>query len=634
MEGLFCWSFFLYISFRMRIPDDKIDEVRSSSDIVDVISAHVRLKKRGKNFLGLCPFHQEKTPSFTVSSEKQMYHCFGCHKGGNVFTFVMEFEKVSFVEAVRALAERSGITLPSEHISSEQQTETEALYAVCRFAGLHFYNNLTKTDEGRSALEYFHSRGFTDDSIRNFGLGYALNGWDGLLRRGTEGGLKVDHLLAAGLIRKREDGTYYDYFRGRAMFPIFSAAGRVIAFGARKMNNDDPLGKYINSPETPIYNKSRVLFGLFHSKDSIRGEDNAFMVEGYADLISLFQSGIHNVVASSGTALTEEQLRLLGRYSKKLTLVYDADSAGSSATERGVDLALEQDFDVRVVELPEGEDPDSYVRKAGPKEFRRKADEAVSFIDFKAKQFKKLGAFMTAEGKVQAVRSIVQSIAKMKDELKRNFYVKEVSEKYDIYESVLYRELERWTGKQRDGRREIPGVQKVPIYGTEIADVTTLKSSGVPPAERDILKLLLEGRRDVLEFIVKNVAVAQFTNPGTKNLAGVLFSHWRDVGEIHAQAILNELKDDGLKSFLTDVSLSKYELSKGWTEKEIDEPDSMQIAKDAIALLKKQSLKKEIEENQRMLKEATQKGTDKMPFILRHQELLKQMKELENPANV
>ncbi|MEK7748858.1 MAG: CHC2 zinc finger domain-containing protein, partial [Bacteroidota bacterium] len=179
----------------MRIPDDKIDEVRSASDIVDVISSHVRLKKRGKNFLGLCPFHQEKTPSFTVSSEKQMYHCFGCHKGGNVFTFVMEFEKVSFIEAVRALAERAGITLPSGHISSEQQTETEALYAVCRFAGLHFYNNLTKTDEGRSALEYFHSRGFTDDTIRNFGLGYALNGWDGLLRRATEEGLKTEHLL-------------------------------------------------------------------------------------------------------------------------------------------------------------------------------------------------------------------------------------------------------------------------------------------------------------------------------------------------------------------------------------------------------------------------------------------------------
>jgi len=617
----------------MRIPDDKIDEVRSASDIVDVISSHVRLKKRGKNFLGLCPFHQEKTPSFTVSSEKQMYHCFGCHKGGNVFTFVMEFEKVSFIEAVRALAERAGITLPSE-TSPEKQTETEALYAVCRFAGLHFYNNLTKTDEGRAALEYFHSRGFTDDTIRNFGLGYSLNGWDGLLRRGTEEGLKTEHLLGAGLLRKREDGSHYDYFRGRAMFPIFSSAGRVIAFGARKMRDDDPLGKYINSPETPIYNKSRVLFGLFHSKDSIRGEDNALMVEGYADLISLYQVGVQNVVASSGTALTEEQLQLLGRYSKKLTLVYDGDSAGSSATERGVDLALEQDFDVGVVELPEGEDPDSYVRKAGAKEFRNKADEAVSFIDFKARQFKKSGAFMTAEGKAQAVRSIVQSIAKMKDELKRNFYVKEVSEKYDIYESVLYRELERWTGKERSGRRDIPGAQKIPMYGAEITDVTTLKSSGVPPAERDLIKLLLEGRTDVVEFIVKNIAVVQFTDPKTIKLADVLFSHWRDVGEIHAQAILNELNDVELKGFITDISLSKYELSKRWTEKEIDEPDSMHIAKDAIALLKKQTLKKEIEENQRMLKDATQRGADKMPFIVRHQELLNQMKEIENLQKV
>ncbi len=371
----------------MRIPPEKIEEIRSANDIVEVVSQHVRLKKRGKNYVGLCPFHQEKTPSFTLSSEKQVYHCFGCGKGGNVFTFVMEFEKVSFTESVRSLAERAGITVSYTEVDREQQNEIESLYNACRFAGLHFYINLTKTDEGRTALEYFHQRGFSDETIRTFGLGYSSNSWDGLVLRSRDEGIKREDLLKAGLIRTREDGSDYDYFRGRAMFPIFSTSGRVVGFGARKLREDDPLGKYINSPETPIYNKSRILFGLFHSKDAVRAEDNALMVEGYADLISLFQAGIQNVVASSGTALTEEQVQLISRYSKKLTLVYDADSAGSNATLRGMDIAFAQDLDVSIVELPEGEDPDSFVRKSGGKEFRTLLGQSMSFIDFKAKQF-------------------------------------------------------------------------------------------------------------------------------------------------------------------------------------------------------------------------------------------------------
>jgi len=429
----------------MRIADDKIDEVRNANDIVEVISGYVQLKKRGKNYLGLCPFHTEKTPSFTVSAEKQMYHCFGCSKGGNIFTFLMEMDKISFVEAVRSLASKAGINIPEENVSAtEEQSEFENYYAVCRFAGMHFFRNLTESEEGKEALQYFYKRGFTDETIRTFGLGYAMNSWDAFIIKAQAEGFKPEDIAKVGLARVREDGSLYDYFRGRAMFPIFSIQGRVIGFGARKMREDDAIaGKYINSPESPLYDKSRVLYGLFHSKDFIRQEANALMVEGYADLISLYQAGIQNVVASSGTALTDAQLKVIGRYSKNLTLVYDADSAGSSATVRGIDLALEHDLNVRIVELPEGEDPDSFVLKHGGIEFRERLANAVSFIDFKAKQFQRSGAFATAEGKTQAVRSLVRSIAKMKDELKRNFYVKEVAEKYEVYENLLYRELER-----------------------------------------------------------------------------------------------------------------------------------------------------------------------------------------------
>ncbi len=616
----------------MRISNDKIEEVRSSNDIVDVVAAHVHLKKRGKNFVGLCPFHQEKTPSFTVSAEKQLYHCFGCGKGGNVFTFVMEMEKVSFVEAVRTLAARVGLALPEGAQDDTTQSEVENLYNACRFAGRFFHENLIKSDEGKAVLEYFHERGFTDDTIRIFGLGHSLNSWDSLLQRAVQDGLRTEFLLKAGLIRTRDDGAMYDYFRGRAMFPIFSTAGRVVGFGARKLRDDDPLGKYINSPETSIYNKSRILFGLFQSKEAIRAENYAVLVEGYADLISLFQAGIQNVVASSGTALTEEQIQLIGRYTKNLTLVYDADSAGSNAALRGIDLALEHDLDVKVVELPEGEDPDSFVRKNGGNEFRKLLGEALSFIDFKANQFLKSGMFNTPEGQAQAVRSIVQSIARMRDELKRNFYLRHVAEKYGIYESILYRELEQWTADRRPVRKEIPQSRRVPLYDVPVADVTPERRHEIPAGERDILKLMLENRPELIGFIFSHVSIADLNDERVRKAAQMILDRLDTFGSVELTSLVHEIDDPELKGIVTDLALSRYELSKGWKEMdvEIDDADPWEVARGALLALKRQSLYKQIEENRRRLKEISQQGGEVLPFLQRHQELLKQMKELES----
>ncbi len=620
----------------MRIPAEKIEEIRTANDIVDVISQHVRLKKRGKNFVGLCPFHQEKTPSFTVSSEKQVFHCFGCSKGGNVFTFVMEFEKVSFTEAVRSLAEKAGIVISYTEADQEQQNEIESLYNVCRFAGLHFYTNLTKTDEGRGALEYFHQRGFSDDTIRTFGLGYSLHSWDGFLNRAKEEGLQREDLQKAGLIRVREDGTDYDYFRGRAMFPIFTTTGRVVGFGARKLRDDDPLGKYINSPETPIYNKSRILFGLFHSKDAIRAEDNSLMVEGYADLISLYQAGIQNVVASSGTALTEEQVQLISRYSKKLALVYDADSAGSNATIRGMDIALAQDLDVTIVELPEGEDPDSFVKKSGGKEFRKLLEHGVSFIDFKAKQYLQAGAFGTPEGKAQAVRSIVQSIAKMKDELKRNFYIKEVATKYDIYESVLYRELDRWSGdKSRPVYSRPDAAQRPqPVPETSKNGAVPAGKREAPVAERDVLKLLLEHQADMIGFVFSYVTVEDFSDPQLKKIVEFLLARFDEKGPGTVTEFVNEMDDPASKSLVTDIVMSKYEISKRWESAEMvfEEVDPWRIARDAIAAIVKRKLQKQIEINQRALRDASARGADVQALMQRHQELTSQLGNVDSGA--
>ncbi|MCX6120047.1 MAG: DNA primase [Ignavibacteriales bacterium] len=619
----------------MRISEDKIDEVRNAADIVEVIAAYVHLKKRGKNYLGLCPFHTEKTPSFTVSAEKQMYHCFGCGKGGNIFTFLMEMDKVSFVESVRSLASKFGITIPEESKPmTEEQTEFENYYAVCRFAGMHFFKNLTESDEGKEALQYFYRRGFTDETIRTFGLGYAMNSWDAFVQKAQEEGFKSEDIAKVGLARVRDDGSLYDYFRGRAMFPIFSTQGRVIGFGARKMREDDAIaGKYINSPETPIYNKSRVLYGLFHAKDSIRQEDNALMVEGYADLISLYQAGIQNVVASSGTALTEEQLVLIGRYSKNLTLVYDADTAGSSATVRGIDLALEHDLNVRIVELPEGDDPDSFVQKHGGNEFRERLLNAISFIDFRAKQFQREGAFTTAEGKTQAVRSLVQSIAKMKDELRRNFYVKEVAEKYDVYESVLFHELEQALSQGKRAQRSESyqksnyaprqaGAEKPAVPKTKI----------IPPEERDILKLILEGNPDVIRFILSNISLLQLSDDRARKLAQRVLDLYDERGTIDAPSIVSEVQEPELKNLITDLVLSRYELSPQWQEmeKEIDVPDPMMIAKDAVVTVRRKAIQKEMEENQHALKEASIRRDDATPYLQRQQELLRLKKEIES----
>jgi DNA primase len=617
----------------MRIADDKIDEVRNANDIVEVISGYVQLKKRGKNFLGLCPFHTEKTPSFTVSAEKQMYHCFGCSKGGNIFTFLMEMDKISFVEAVRSLASKAGIIIPEENVSvTEEQTEFENYYAVCRFAGMHFFRNLTESEEGKEALSYFYKRGFTDETIRTFGLGYAMNSWDVFVNKALAEGFKGEDISKVGLARMRDDGSLYDYFRGRAMFPIFSTQGRVIGFGARKMREDDAIaGKYINSPESPLYDKSRVLYGLFHSKDFIRQEDNALMVEGYADLISLYQAGIQNVVASSGTALTEAQLKLIGRYSKNLTLVYDADSAGSSATVRGIDLALEHDLNVRIVELPEGEDPDSFVLKHGGIEFRERLTNAVSFIDFKAKQFRRSGAFTTAEGKTQAVRSLVQSIAKIKDELKRNFYVKDVAEKYEIYESLLYRELERALAQEKRTTRADSIPKSTFVQRQSEADRSLApEMKPIPPEEHDILKLILEGDSEVIRYLLSNISLVQFSDERMRRLAQFVLDLYDERGTIDATAIINEVQESEFKNLISDLVLSHYELSRGWQEmeKEIDEAEPMRIAKDAVVAIHRKSIQREREENLQLLEKAKMQGLEVKSYQQRAIELNELLKQL------
>ena len=592
----------------MRIPDSIIDDIRNASDIVEVVGQYVQLKKRGKNYTGLCPIHQEKTPSFSVSADKQMFYCFGCAKGGNVFTFVMEHDKVSFVEAARTLARRAGITVPEDTPEdSAQATENEKLYAACRIAAAFFSETLS-SPEGKLALEYFKHRGVTPETITRFGLGYAPNAWDSLAKKCELEHRELEQFERAGLVLRREEGSgYYDRFRGRAIFPIYSPSGRVVGFGARKMREDDPLGKYINSPETPIYDKSRNLYGLFQAREAIRAAESAILVEGYADLISLSQAGIQQVVASSGTALTEEQIRLLGKYTRSVTLVYDADSAGSKATLRGVDLVIEGGLDVNVVQLPPGEDPDSFVRKEGGDAFRRLLGGAVSFLDFKAAFFREQGLLDTPEGKTRAVRSIVETLARMKDELKRTFFLKSVAEKYDIYETVLFRELEKIMGKE-SARSRMDSLRNAgPARGT----VPAPGGSGrveLPPAERDLVRVMLEHGKEAIGFVLGYVTPEQFMHPLAR--AAVELLALRAGEEFDPTSLVGEAKDPALRDFLAGLLSTKYEISRKWAAigSEPAEEDPRKIAEDGIVTLRIAELERQIESESLRRKEAEERG--------------------------
>ena len=617
----------------MRIPPEKIDEIRDATDIIDTISPYVRLKKRGKNYVGLCPFHSEKTPSFTVSAERQLYHCFGCGAGGNVFTFFMQQEKISFAESVRFLADRVGISLARWNqfggADEAAATEQEALYQAMRTAGLFYYDTMVGTTEGALALAYFHNRGFKDETIRKFGLGYSPSSWNALVKHAEASGLSIEHLERAGLVRPREDGSYHDYFHGRLMFPIFSASGRVIAFGARKFHEDDPLGKYINSPETPVYSKSNALYGLFQAKEAIRNEESAILVEGYADLISAFQAGVQNVTASGGTSLTEGQVRLLSRYAKTVTLVYDADSAGSRAALRGVDVILENNLEVRVAQLPAGEDPDSFVQKNGGEAFRKLVETGESFIDFKARTYQSEGKFATPEGRAEAVRSIVQSIAKIPDELKRNFYIKSVADKYDVYETVLFRELERSTRSLDRAMRREETIQKLPVIDKPVFDAPL--RADIPAAERDLLKLMLEHGELMTQFITEHTTVDEFHDQRARYILQRIIEQCERDRTFDVNLLLNELDDEAAKSVVTNLLFTKYEMSKNWKAigVAIHEPDKWRIAADALVVLKREEINRRLEDNQKALQEASQQKRDESPYLETHQRLMRERDSLE-----
>ena len=460
----------------MWIPDQIVDQVRESSDILGVVQDYVRMKKAGSNYVGLCPFHEEKTPSFNVNPSKGIFKCFGCGKGGNVLTFVMEIERLEFVDAVRWLADRAGIEIPEQRVDREAFEKKEVVYHALRFASEYFTTKLQDSKSGTDALAYLQARGLTEKTIERFQLGYAPDSWDGLLKAAERGHIKPEALERAGLVIKKDKGGYYDRFRNRVIFPVWSHIGKIVGFGGRALAEGPKTPKYLNSPETEVYHKSFVLYGLYQVKREARQQSKVLLVEGYTDVLALDQAGIGSV-ACCGTALTPQQVKLLGRFVKEIQLLYDADTAGVEATERAIDCILQNGLDASVVSLPEGEDPDSFVRQQGVDKFKAYLqDETRDWLNSLFWSAKQKNAFSTPQGMRKEISRVAERITWLQDQLLQKLYIQKTSQLFGVLEGDVAQEV------AAHFRRRQTSANTVPVQSESPETVDT-----IPEPERKLL---------------------------------------------------------------------------------------------------------------------------------------------------
>lgn len=592
----------------MRIPDEIFEEILHANDIVDVISSYVTVKRRGKSFLALCPFHPDKNPSMHISQDRQVYHCFSCKAGGNVITFVQEFEKISPMEAVEKLAQRIGISLGKFSAKPEVTNEIAKLYDINQIAARYFYDNLINVggEEKEMVYDYLKTRGLTKDVLTKFGIGYARANWHALENYFIEEGeYSRDDLMLAGLLIKSEkDGKYHDRYRGRLIFPIFNESGKVIGFGGRVIKKDDDSAKYINSPETRVYFKSKTLYGLNFAKDHIRSFDSVLLVEGYMDVVSLAHAGIQNVVASSGTALTEDQVHLISRYTKNIFLIYDADLAGIKAAKRGIEIILEQGLNIKVVSLPDGEDPDSYVRTKGKPEFEKQLQFSKSIITFISDLYKDEGKLSTPEDKSDFVKEIIQYVVRMPDRIKMSLYIKELADTYQLYEGDMRDELNKAYADFKKSQFPKSSLM-IPAKNRE-----SIKEKNKRPSQAEVELVGLFVKCDYknksynigLNYLVDNLYIDYVTNQTILKAVELLLDEWHNEGKIDVAKLLSTIEDEDVKNLLHAQSNQLYEITK--TDHlpadsilaivENTPVDYLKLATDIINMLKLQSINRKI----------------------------------------
>jgi DNA primase len=620
------------------ISPQAIQQVKDVMRVDEVVGEFVALKRKGPRFLGLCPFHNEKTPSFNVSPNLGIYKCFGCGEAGDAITFLQKHEHLSYVEAIRWLAKRYNIDLPEEEQTPEQQieqSEREGLAVIQQWALNWSVDQLWNTDEGkRIGLSYFHERGFSDATIRAFQLGYVPEFGSRFAEAAIANGFNPELLEKAGWIKRRDDGTAWDFFAGRVTFPVLGLSGQPIAFGARTLKSDKKLPKYFNSPESVLYNKSRSLYGIAQAKKTIVEQQLCYLVEGYTDVISLHQAGITNVVASSGTSLTEEQVRLIKRYAPVVTILYDGDAAGMKASLRGIDLVLKEGLNVKVVTFPAGEDPDSFAKGHSSSEVSAYlAGNAQDFLVFKS-------ALLMAEvgddpvKKAASIHEIVESIALVPDHVLRSLYIQQCARLLTVNEQALVSEmnkvLRRQYRKQHGGDQVLPEEQLPPEVAPPQPEVEDL---GTSPQERDLLRMLLsygsqrilvpmqdeEGRvteeeTSVAELMFELLALDDilFDEPLFREVY-MDYRHTSNLGEqVEAVRYVAHEKEDW-KRLAIDLLTEKHTLSANWKERhkihvKRESDQLLDALEESVDILKERRVDRMIRDRQEQLKTADELG--------------------------
>ncbi len=618
------------------IHPETIDKIMDATRIEEVVGEFVNLKKRGVNLIGLCPFHNEKTPSFTVSPPKGIYKCFGCGKGGNAVNFLMDQEHFSYPEALKYLAAKYNIEVEEEKPTPEQQQaldEKESLFNLNAFAQKYFQEQLHQNEEGKAiGLSYLKERGFSLEVIQKFGLGYCLNKWDEFSRHAQKNGYKKEYLVKTSL-SKSKDQQLYDTFRGRIMFPIHNLSGRVLGFGGRIMTSEKNKPKYINSAESEIYHKSKALYGLFFAKSAVASSDNCYLVEGYTDVISLFQAGIENVIATSGTALSTDQIRLIRRYTSNVTLLFDGDAAGLKAAFRGIDLILEEGLNVRVVIFPEGEDPDSFAQSKRPLEVKE-------FIESNARDFISLKTDLLLEEtsndpikKAGLIKEIAQTISLIPDPIARTLYVQKCSDTMQVDEKLLFAEINKMRRKNFQQKRKQTHAETDEHAWVNAEEGIAEKQTPLPLEENfqeiEIIRILLkygseeltlevenEDKRmeeiivRVMDFIVDDLEEDKITfeNEACREIF-TYFLTARQNQSLPDEQVFFQHESENIRKLAIDLLTTPYSLSDNWEERHriYVKKENENLRENVYRVLyafKLKKLEKMIGENQEKIKKA------------------------------
>lgn len=627
-----------------KIPPHIIDEIMQVSRIEEVIADYVQLKRAGSNLKGLSPFTDEKTPSFVVSPAKQIFKCFSTGKGGTVVSFLMEKEHFSYPEALRWLADRFGVQIPELAQPSAEElaelNERESFYIINEFAKNTFSQNMLETDEGKAiGLSYFEERGFRKDIIERFQLGYCLNKGDDFTKKALAKGYKLDYLEKVGLVKTKEDRSF-DFFRGRVMFPIHSISGRVLGFGGRTLMADKKIAKYFNSPESVIYNKSEILYGLYFAKGDIVKYDECLLCEGYTDVISMHQAGMQHVVSSSGTSLTKEQVKLVKRYTKNLTILYDGDAAGIKASFRGIDLILEEGMNVKVVLFPDGEDPDSFSKTRSSSELETYIKtHKQDFITFKS-------SILLADGlndplrKSELIKDMVHSVSLMPDQITRSVYVQEIARQFDISESIVNNELMRLRKSTMAKQLQEPMLNDVPLPKESVnllSDDLALQNQSDLAAkeevihEEELIRLMIKyGTREVLvkelgnedkstsviELIIQEIEQddLRIEHPLYREIYGIFMDGIKD-NTLLSKSYLKRIENQEIVAFVSDVESDDRELSHNWVSKyniytKSEADDLYESVMNVIYHFKLIKIEQHIQKIQQELKEVNPQGED------------------------